>query len=71
MPSSAHVLPLGLVPCPTTIFTFGLLLLINKKYPKYYLIVPFIVAVAGLLAIYKGIYEDIGLFLAGLVGAYF
>jgi hypothetical protein len=63
-------LPLGLVPCPTTIFTIGLFLLIKKKYPRYYLIVPFIVAISGLLAIYKGIYEDIGLFLAGLVGTY-
>lgn len=63
-------LPFGLVPCPTTIFTFGMFLLINKKYPRYYLIIPFIVAVAGLLAVYKGIYEDIGLFLAGLIGTY-
>lgn len=63
-------LPLGLVPCPTTIFTFGLFLLLNKKFPRYYLIVPFIVAIASLLAIYKGVYEDIGLFLAGLIGTF-
>ena len=63
-------LPFGLVPCPTTIFTFGLFLLIHKKFPRYYLIVPFIVTIAGLLAVYKGVYEDIGLFLAGLIGTF-
>lgn len=63
-------LPFGLVPCPTTIFTFGLFLLIPKKFPRYYLVVPFIVAFVGLLAIYKGVYEDIGLFFSGLIGTY-
>jgi len=60
-------LPFGLVPCPTTIFTFGIFLLLNKKFPRYYLVVPFIVAISGLVALYKGVYEDIGLFLAGLI----
>ena len=63
-------LPFGLVPCPTTVFTFGLFLAINKKFPRYYLIVPCIVAVMSLLAIYKGVYEDIGLFLTGLIGTF-
>jgi len=63
-------LPFGLVPCPTTIFTFGMFLLLNKKFPRYYLVVPGIIAVAGLLAVYKGVYEDIGLFLAGLTTIY-
>ena len=67
-----HVYPkfltVGLVPCPTAVFTFGLFLLINNKFPRYYLFVPFIVAIASLLAVYKGIYEDIGLFLTGLIG---
>ncbi len=63
-------IPFGLVPCPTAVFTFGLFLLMNKKFPRYYLIVPFIVAIASLLAVYKGVYEDIGLFLAGLIGTF-
>ncbi|MBN2030109.1 hypothetical protein JW824_07665 [bacterium] len=63
-------LPFGLVPCPTAIFTFGLFLMIDKKFPRYYLIVPSIIAIVSLLAIYKGIYEDIGLFLAGLIGTF-
>lgn len=62
--------PFGLVPCPTTIFTFGLFLMTDKKFPKYYLIVPFIVAMGGFLAAYKGILEDIGLIIAGLLGTY-
>jgi hypothetical protein len=63
-------LPFGLVSFPTTIFTFGMFLLINKKFPRCYLIIPFIIAIAGLLAIYKGVYEDIGLLLSGLIGRY-
>ena len=62
--------PFGLAPCPTAVFTFGLFLLIRKKFPGYYLIVPFIVSIASLLAVYKGVYEDIGLFLAGVIGTY-
>ena len=62
--------PFGLAPCPTTVFTFGLFLLIPQKFPRYYLIVPFILAIASLLAVYKGIYEDIGLFIAGVIGTY-
>jgi len=60
--------PFGLVPCPTAIFTFGLFLITDKKFPKYYLIVPFIVAMGGFLAAYRGILEDIGLIIAGLLG---
>ena len=62
--------PFGLVPCPTAIFTFGLFLMTDKKIPKYYIIVPFIVAMGGFLAAYKGILEDIGLIIAGLLGTY-
>jgi hypothetical protein len=67
-----HVYPkffsFGLVPCPTVIFTFGLFLITDKKFPKYYLIIPFIVAMGGCLATYRGILEDIGLIIAGLLG---
>jgi hypothetical protein len=62
--------PFGLVPCPTAVFTFGLFLLVQKKFPGYYLAVPVIVAIAGLVAIYKGVYEDIGLFISGIIGTY-
>ena len=69
-----HVYPrfwsVGLVPCPTTIFTLGLFLMTDKKFPKYYLIVPFIITMGGFLAVYKGILEDIGLIIAVLLGIY-
>ena len=60
--------PVGLVPCPTTIFTFGIFLLINNKIPLQYYVIPLIFALGGFLAAYNGIYEDIGLILAGILG---
>lgn len=63
-----HFFPFGLVPCPTVIFTFGLLLLSDRKLPKYYLIIPLIVSMSGFLAVSKGILEDVGLLLAGILG---
>jgi hypothetical protein len=69
-----HVYPrffqFGLVPCPTTIFTFGLFLLTDKKLPKYLLVIPLLSALSGILAVYWGVYEDIGLVMTGLLGTY-
>ena len=66
-----HIYPkffaVGLVPCPTTIFTFGIFLIINKKIPIKYFIIPLIISSGGFLAAYKGIYEDIGLIIAGIL----
>jgi hypothetical protein len=62
--------PVGLVPCPTTIFTFGIFLIIPKKIPVKYYVIPSIVALGGFLAAYNGIYEDIGLIISGLFGTY-
>lgn len=67
-----HIFPrffsFGLVPCPTVIFTFGIFLLTDKKLPRYLLIIPLLSALSGILAAYWGIYEDIGLVIAGLLG---
>jgi len=60
--------PVGLVPCPTTILTFGIFLIISKRIPIKYYIIPIIIALGGFLAVYKGIYEDIGLIIVGLLG---
>ena len=60
--------PVGLVPCPTTIFTFGVFLIISKKIPIKYYVIPLIISLGGFLAASKGIYEDIGLVIAGLLG---
>lgn len=57
----------GLVPCPTMIFTLGLLLWTDKKIPIYILIIPALFSLVGIEAAVKGIYEDIGLFVLGLL----
>lgn len=67
-----HVFPqspvFGAAPCPSTVFTFGLLLL-AEKLPKKNLIIPLMWSIVGLsAAIHLGIREDIGMLIAGLVG---
>lgn len=58
----------GVAPCPTTIFTFGLLLLTNAKVPKSLLVIPFLWSLLGISASYQlGIREDIGLLVAGIL----
>ena len=59
----------GVAPCPTVIFTFGLLLWTRGHIPVYVLAVPFVWSVLGVwAALALGIREDIGLLVAGLVG---
>lgn len=56
------------LPCPTTIYTFGLLLLSDKKCPVAILIIPFIWSVIGFMAAFNfGFVEDTGLLVAGLL----
>ena len=63
-----RLLAFGCVPCPTTVFTFGLLLWVDKKMPKFMIIIPFLFALFGIVAIIFGIYEDVGLVIAGILG---
>lgn len=57
------------LPCPTTIFTFALLLWAEKKVPVYVLIIPFLWSLLGpSAAISLGILEDLGLLVAGVCG---
>jgi hypothetical protein len=67
-----HIYPkffaVGLVPCPTTIFTFGIFLIINKRIPIQYFVIPLIISLGGFLAAYNGIYEDIGLIIVVILG---
>jgi hypothetical protein len=64
-----HSAPFGVTPCPTTVFTFGLLLLIDKKVPKLFLVIPLLWAlIGGLPPVFVGVFEDIGLIVAGLLG---
>jgi hypothetical protein len=68
-----HIYPkffaVGLVPCPTTIFTLGLFVIINTKIPIKYVAIPFVISLGGFLAAYNGIYEDIGLIILGVWGS--
>lgn len=43
----------GVAPCPTTIFTFGLLLLTSAKVPKSLLVIPFLWSLLGISAAYQ------------------
>ncbi len=55
------------LPCPTTIFTFGLLVLLEKRNIVIH-IIPLLWSVIGFTAALKlGIYQDIGLLVAGLI----
>lgn len=69
--SAGHIYPysptFGL-PCPTTIFTFGMLLLCVNRCPFIILIVPLLWSIVGFTAAFKfGIVEDTGLLVAGLL----
>lgn len=56
------------LPCPTTIFTFGLLLLNTNKFPIVILVISFIWSVIGFMAAFQfGILEDTGLIVASLI----
>jgi hypothetical protein len=58
------------LPCPTTIFTFGLLLWTDKIVPKYVLVIPSIWSLIGFVAaLFLGIKEDYGLLIAGVLGS--
>ena len=56
------------VPCPTTIFTFGILLSAASRIPVYALIIPLIWSVFGFwAALSLGMIEDFGLLITGVI----
>ncbi len=58
---------LGL-PCPTTIFTFGLFLLTSGKFPKYLLIIPVLWSLIGTSAAFKfGVLPDYMLIISAII----
>ena len=58
------------LPCPTTIFTFGLLLWTHRRVPLYVLAIPLAWTFLGFwAAISLGVIEDLGLLMAGLIGS--
>lgn len=65
--SIVKTITLGL-PCPSTILTFGFLMLTSGKFPKYLLIIPSLWAVVGLsAAINFGVHQDFMMILAALI----
>jgi len=59
----------GVAPCPTAIFTFGVLLWTQRSVPMYLLAIPFAWSLLGAwAAVSLGIREDLGLLIAGLIG---
>jgi hypothetical protein len=57
------------LPCPTTIFTIGLLLFAEPPAPRAVFIVPLLwTAVGSLAAFWLGVFEDLALVVAGVIG---
>jgi hypothetical protein len=60
----------GVAPCPTVIFTFGVLLLSIRPVPVFLVAIPLIWAgIGSTAAILLGVPEDLGLVVSGLIGA--
>lgn len=56
------------LPCPTTIFTFGILLFTTKRIPVALVLIPLIWSIIGFgAAVTLTIYEDYGLLISGLI----
>lgn len=65
----AREVPFLGVPCPTTIFTFGLLFWAVSPVPRHLLVIPLLWAFFGSSAVVLlGVTQDVGLFVAGLLG---
>ena len=59
----------GVAPCPTTIFTFGVLLWATKSVPTYLLVIPFLWSIVGMsAALNLRVPQDYGLVVAGVLG---
>ena len=62
-------LPTFGLPCPTTIFTLGMLAFLSRPLPRYVFALPIAWALIGAqAAMTLGVYEDLGLLVAGLAG---
>lgn len=57
------------LPCPTTIFTFGMFLFVKNRVPYYLLIIPVLWSILGFsAALQLSVAEDFGLSFAGIIG---
>ena len=62
-----HLLYTGMMPCPTAIFTLGMLLWTEKPLPKIVPVIPVVYALSGFVPVKLGVVEDVGLVVAGIV----
>jgi hypothetical protein len=63
-----QALLLGMVPCPTIVFTLGMLLWSDRPTPRLVLVIPvFYAVVGGALVASQGIVEDLGMVVFGLL----
>jgi hypothetical protein len=59
------------LPCPTTIFIIGILAFLSAPVPRYVFAIPIAWALIGSqAALVLGVYEDLGLLVAGLAGVW-
>ena len=66
-PNLSRTVSIGL-PCPTIILTFGFMLLCDKKFSKYLIIIPSIWAAIGISALIKlGVYQDAMMVIAAII----
>jgi hypothetical protein len=57
------------LPCPTTIFTLGILMFAKRPFPRSVFIAPVLwCAIGSFAAIQLGVFQDYGLVIAGLIG---
>ena len=64
-------LPTFGLPCPTTIYTLGMLAFLSAPVPRYVFAIPIAWALVGSQAAFSlGMYEDLGLLAAGLTGVW-
>jgi hypothetical protein len=60
------------LPCPTTIFTLGMLAFLRPPFPRQVLVPPLVwIAIGSQAALLFGVYEDLGLLAAGVAGLWF
>lgn len=59
----------GVAPCPTTIFTFGILLWATESLPVYLFVIPLLWSIVGMsAAVNLRVTQDYGLVVAGVLG---
>ena len=62
-----EILPFGLAPCPLTVFTLGMLLLMKNEFPVIMAIIPLLYSFGSIIPVSVGVFEDIGLLTAGIL----